>query len=248
MKVGETLHNSASRYWELYNEIGKGNEKIKASTFRMGSPEDSELRESLTRKPLKDMRQFMRHIKEYKCLEDDRLQSKGKALLMNHPWQGGFQSRPRKDLRIQDSEIQIREVNVTFKEPIQDRRPDQERNVFPMGEKDGGDKGHTTEQYRVLKDHLGQLVKAGYLKEFVVDSGNRGTEQGAQQRGNPLPPPLGVIEVIYAASRGTTVTKGRGVLTVVPIEDCLGVQPSEKRMKFARKPIAFNDNDLEGTI
>ena len=35
------------------------------------------------------------------------------------------------------------------------------------------DKGHTTEQCRVLKDHLGQLVKAGYLKEFVVDSADR---------------------------------------------------------------------------
>ena len=42
------------------------------------------------------------------------------------------------------------------------------------------DKGHTTEQCRVLKDHLGQLAKAGYLKDFVVDSGNKGTGQGAQ--------------------------------------------------------------------
>ena len=37
------------------------------------------------------------------------------------------------------------------------------------------DKGHTTKQCQVLKDHLGQLVKAGYLKEFMVDSRNRGT-------------------------------------------------------------------------
>ena len=34
------------------------------------------------------------------------------------------------------------------------------------------DKGHTIEQCWVLKDHLGQLVKTGYLKEFVVDSRN----------------------------------------------------------------------------
>ena len=39
------------------------------------------------------------------------------------------------------------------------------------------DKRHTTEQCQVLKDHLGQLVNAGYLKEFVVDSGNQGTRQ-----------------------------------------------------------------------
>ena len=41
------------------------------------------------------------------------------------------------------------------------------------------DKRHTTKQCQVLKDHLGQLVKARYLKEFVVDSENRDTEQGA---------------------------------------------------------------------
>jgi len=40
------------------------------------------------------------------------------------------------------------------------------------------DKGHTIEQCQVLKDHLGQLVKAGYLKEFVADSGNLGAGQG----------------------------------------------------------------------
>ena len=34
------------------------------------------------------------------------------------------------------------------------------------------DKGHTTEQCWVLKDHLGQLVKAEYLKEF--EGGFRG--------------------------------------------------------------------------
>ena len=38
------------------------------------------------------------------------------------------------------------------------------------------------------------------------------------------------------------------MLTVVPAEDCLGKQPSKKRIKFAQEPIAFNDDDLEGTI
>ena len=83
MRIGETLRNNASRYWELYNEIGGGNEKIAASTFRIGLLEDSELRESLTKRPPKDMRQLIRRIEEYKCLEDDQLQSKGKAPLLN---------------------------------------------------------------------------------------------------------------------------------------------------------------------
>ena len=42
------------------------------------------------------------------------------------------------------------------------------------------DKGHTTKQCRVLKDHLKQLMKMGYLKEFVVDPRNQEAGQGAQ--------------------------------------------------------------------
>ena len=80
MKVGETLRSYANRYWELYNEIDRGNEKIAANTFRMGLPKDSEVWESLTKRPPEDMRQLMRRIEEYKRLEDDRLRSKGKAL------------------------------------------------------------------------------------------------------------------------------------------------------------------------
>ena len=99
----------------------------------------------------------------------------------------------------------------------------------------------------MLKDHLGQLVKAGYLKEFMVDSGNWGTEQGAQQRGNPLPLPLGVIEVIHAVPGSTAVIR-KGVLTVVPIVNYSNEQPHEKKMRFTREPLAFNNNDLEGTI
>ena len=56
MRVDETLRSYASRYWELYNEIDGGNEKITASIFRMGLPEDSKLRESLTKRPPEDMR------------------------------------------------------------------------------------------------------------------------------------------------------------------------------------------------
>ena len=90
MRVDETLRSYASRYWKLYNEIGEGNEKIAASTFKMGLSEDSELRESLTKRPPKDMRQLMRRIEEYKRLEDNQLQNKGKASLLNRSQQGIF--------------------------------------------------------------------------------------------------------------------------------------------------------------
>ena len=70
----------------------------------MGLLKDSKLRESLTRRPPEDMRQLMRRIEEYKCLEDDRLQSKGKAPLSNRSWQGVFPLKPWKDLRVQELE------------------------------------------------------------------------------------------------------------------------------------------------
>ena len=62
MRAGKTLRCYASRYWELYNEIGGDNERVATNTFRMGLPEDSGLRESLTKKPPEGMRQLMRHI------------------------------------------------------------------------------------------------------------------------------------------------------------------------------------------
>ena len=102
MGVGKTLHSYASRYWELYNEISGGSEKIVANIFRIGLPENSELRESLTKRPHEDMRQLMRCIEEYKRLEDNRLQSKGKALLINRSRPGVFPPRPQRDLRIQE--------------------------------------------------------------------------------------------------------------------------------------------------
>ena len=180
MRVGETLRSYASRYWELYNEIDGGNEKIAASTFRMGLPEDSKLRELLTKRPPEDMRQLMRRIEEYKRLENDQLQNKGKAPLLGRSQQSVFPTRPRKDFKMQEPEAQIGEVSVAFKEPVH-KILDWIKNepFFRWPNKMGGDpsrrnqnlyctyhrdKGHTTEQCRVLKDHPEQLIKAGYLK------------------------------------------------------------------------------------
>ena len=90
-------------------------------------------------------------------------------------------------------------------------------------------------------------MKVGYLKEFVVDFENQGAGHGAQQKGNPFPLSLGVIEVIHAAPRGTTMTK-RGVLIVALMENCLGDPPPKKKMKIGLGPIAISEEDLEETI
>ena len=43
MGAGETLRSYANWYWELYNGISGGNERIATSTFRLGLLEDFEL-------------------------------------------------------------------------------------------------------------------------------------------------------------------------------------------------------------
>ena len=91
-------------------------------------------------------------------------------------------------------------------------------------------------------------MKAGYLKEFVVDPRNQETGQGARPRGNPFPPSLEVIEVIHVAPKGPQVSKRRGVLVVVLVEGSTGEQPFKKKLKYTREPITFNDDELEGTI
>ena len=96
---------------------------------------------------------------------------------------------------MQELEAQMGEVNVAFKELVHkiiDRiknepffrwlnkiRGDPSRRNQNLYCTYHRDKGHTIKQCRVLKDHLGQLVKARYLKEFVVDSRNQGVKQGA---------------------------------------------------------------------
>ena len=35
---------------------------------------------------------------------------------------------------------------------------------------------------------------------------------------------------------------------MVSVEDSMGEQPSKKKLKYTREPIAFNDDDMEGTI
>ncbi|XP_075655703.1 uncharacterized protein LOC142625848 [Castanea sativa] len=190
----------------------------------------------------------MRRIEEYKRLEDDRLQSKRKEPITNYPRNNSFNPRHRKDLRIQEPGPAVRGVNATFKEPVH-RIIDRIKNepYFRRTNKMAGDpsrrnqnlycsyhrdKGHTTEQCRVLKDHLEQLVKAGHLKEFLVETGSQETGQAERLHRNLLPPPLGVIEVIHVAP----MAKGS-----------ISEQPPGKRPRYNRQPIAFDDDDLEGT-
>ena len=92
------------------------------------------------------------------------------------------------------------------------------------------EKGHTTEQCHVLKNHLEQLVKAGHSKEFLVSQGGISVGQGSgSQNNNILPPPLGIIEVIHKTSIGVSVSHQKGILSVVtPLEAEVTDRPKKK--------------------
>ncbi|XP_075640349.1 uncharacterized protein LOC142612109 [Castanea sativa] len=101
--------------------------------------------------------------------------------------------------------------------------------------------------YNGKTDPVEHLARSGHLKEFVVEPRGSETGQTTRSRGNTLPPALGMIEVIHAASMGTSVTRRKGGLIVVLVESHREEQPPRKRMKYAWEPIMFNDEDLEGT-
>ena len=122
MGVGETFRCYANRYWELYNEIGGGNEKVAASTFRLGLLQDSKLQDLLNIRPLESMHKLMKRIEESKRLEDDRRERKGKAPATSQYAKDlqtrGFQPRLRRELRIQEPNVRLGEINVAFNELV----------------------------------------------------------------------------------------------------------------------------------
>lgn len=135
-------------------------------------------------------------------MEDDHLQSKGKGPTSSqyrrdyHPEK--FQQRNRREPRALGEGLEQRAegVNATLQEPVYKilERIKNEPYFWWLG-KMGGDlrrrnqslycmyhqeKGHTTKKFRVLKDHLEQLVKVGHLKEFLVDRSGENEGQGSR--------------------------------------------------------------------
>ena len=79
MSEGETLKTYSDRYWETYNEIDGNFKDVAMRTFKVGLSTEHELRKSLTMKSTSNMCQLMDRIEEYKRVEKDQMQGKGKA-------------------------------------------------------------------------------------------------------------------------------------------------------------------------
>ena len=110
------------------------------------------------------------------------------------------------------------------------------------------DHGHTTKDCRSLWDHLDQLVREGKLKQLLHhSSGLRGRTNSRLKREIPLRPPLGTINVIFAAPGRTGSCPSR-VMSVAR----LSFEETNHEPKRARveRPlvIGFSDEDKIGTI
>ena len=79
MQEGETLKTYSDRYWEMFKEIDGNFNDVAISTFKVGLLAEHYLRKSLTRKPTRSIRQLMDRTDEYKWVERDQQQGKGKA-------------------------------------------------------------------------------------------------------------------------------------------------------------------------
>ena len=62
-----------------------------------------------------------------------------------------------------------------------------------------------------------------------------------------LPPPLGIIEVIHAASIGVSMSRWKGILNVATSLEAEVVNIPEKTLRVSRDPITFNEANLEVT-
>ena len=81
------------------------------------------------------------------------------------------------------------------------------------------DKGYTIEQCTTFKDYLEQLVKAGLLREYMVDQGRGTVGQASGSQGRAMPPPPDIIEVIHAALIKISTSHRRGILRITPQQE-----------------------------
>ena len=64
----------------MFNEIDGDFNDMAIRTFKVGLPAKHDLRKSLTKKPIRSVCRFMDRIDEYKQVEEDQQQGKGKRL------------------------------------------------------------------------------------------------------------------------------------------------------------------------
>ena len=110
------------------------------------------------------------------------------------------------------------------------------------------DHGHTTEDCRSLWDHLDQLVREGKLKQLLYHSSDLGGRANfGSKREIPSRPPLGTINVIFAASGRTGSCPSRVMFVARLSSEDTNQEP--KRARVERLLVmGFLKEDKIGTI
>ena len=188
-------------------------------------------------------------------IPQERRDSRSDRLQNNRPW---------RDFSRQSASVNAQAVNVVFREPVQ-KVLEKVRNepFFKWPNKMAGDPrnrnqnlychyhqdhGYTTEDCRNLWDHLEQLVREGRLKHLLHHSSGRGSQTGVAFQGNPaLKPPLGTINVIFAAPGRTRSCPSR----IMSVSHYIDDEPNSvpKRVKTnVPLVLSFSEVDKQGTI
>ena len=101
MKDSESLKSYSSKYWEVYNDVLGCTEEIAVKTFKLGLDLDSELRQNLTRRPAKSIRDLMSWIEQFVWVEDDRMRTRAvpvqnRTPKNDHTWRAEESRNPHK--------------------------------------------------------------------------------------------------------------------------------------------------------
>ena len=110
------------------------------------------------------------------------------------------------------------------------------------------DQGHTTKDCRNLWDHLDQLVREGKLKQLLHHSSGQGGQINSEpRRDDSSRPPLGTINVIFAAPRRIGFCPSKVMFVArLPAEDA-DLEPKRARIEI-QPVLGFLDQDKIGTI
>ncbi|XP_028118786.1 uncharacterized protein LOC114316316 [Camellia sinensis] len=267
----KTLRSYARRYWEEYNDLEENvcNEQMAVMSFKHGLRPESKLRQSLTKHPATALKDLRARIEQYAHLKDDQIpiEVASAEQIARHKKRSDRGEHRGITVNEVDKSKSHEPVIIVFKESIYRilekikkepffvwppkmlgdpaRRNQKLRCTYHQ------DRGHMTQNCKALKQHLGDLVAAGHLRDYI-DQDKEVTEQG-----NPPPepniehPPRLIINVIHGtATQEPEETLREEIAKVVQIQQVMSVKPASKKVRTAPKSplctVSFNRNDLEG--
>ena len=173
-------------------------------------------------------------------------------------------NRPRRDYAGQSGSTNTQMVNAVFREPVrQVLEKIKNEPFFTWPNKMAGDpikhnqnlyyhyhqeQGHTTKDCRNLWDHLEQLVREGKLKSLLHHSSGQGNQTSSDSQKNaPSRPPLGTINVIFAALGRTGSYPSRVMSVARLLVDEDGSEPKRARI-LIQPTLGFSNEDKVETV